>query len=76
MELLDGEPDGARKEAVMRIPAGVAVRVVAGLALLAYALVAFISLGKGLSPLLPAAVGAYLLIRGLTSREARDGGGL
>jgi hypothetical protein len=42
VELLDGEPDGSRKEAVMRMPA---------------------------------AVGAYLLIRGLTSREARDGGG-
>jgi hypothetical protein len=53
----------------------VAVRVIAGVALLAYALVAFISLHKGLSPLLPAAVGAYLLVRGLTSREGREGGG-
>jgi uncharacterized membrane protein len=57
------------------MPTGVALRVVAGLALLAYALVAFISLHRGLSPLLPAAVGAYLLVRGLTSREVRHGGG-
>jgi hypothetical protein len=53
----------------------VAVRVIAGVALLAYALVAFISLHKGPSPLLPAAVGAYLLVRGLASRQVRDGGG-
>lgn len=66
---------GARKEAVMRVTTGVALRVVAGLALLAYALVAFISLGKGLSPLLPAIVGAYLLLRGFTSRKVRDGSG-
>ncbi len=65
----------ARKEAVMRITTGVALRVVAGLVLLAYALVAFISLGKGLSPLLPAIAGAYLLVRGLTSRKVGDGGG-
>jgi hypothetical protein len=64
-----------RKEAVVRMTSGVALRVVAGVALLAYALVAFLGLGKGLSPLLPAVVGAYLLIRGLTSREVRDGGG-
>jgi hypothetical protein len=55
--------------------AGVTLRVLAGVALLAYALVALISLHKGLSPLLPAVVGAYLLVRGLASREARDGGG-
>jgi uncharacterized membrane protein len=53
----------------------VAVRVIAGVALLAYALVAFIGLHKGLSPLLPAVVGAYLLVRGLASREVREGGG-
>jgi hypothetical protein len=54
---------------------GVALRVVAGVALLAYALVALIGLHKGLSPLLPALVGAYLLVRGLASREVREGGG-
>jgi hypothetical protein len=53
----------------------VAVRVIAGVALLAYALVAFIGLHKGLSPLLPGVVGAYLLVRGLASREVREGGG-
>ena len=64
-----------RKEAVVRTTPGVALRVAAGLALLAYALVACIGLGKGLGPLLPAVVGAYLVLRGLTSRTVRDGGG-
>jgi hypothetical protein len=54
---------------------GVALRVAVGLALLAYAVVAFVVLDRGLSPLLPAAVGAYLLLRGLTGRDLRDGGG-
>jgi hypothetical protein len=54
---------------------GVALRVVAGVALLAYALIAFFGLHRGLGPLLPAVVGAYLLVRGLTSREVRDGRG-
>jgi len=64
-----------REEVAITMTTAVALRVVAGVALLAYALVAFISLHKGLSPLLPAAVGGYLLVRGLTSRGVRDGGG-
>jgi hypothetical protein len=60
------------EEAVVRTTTGTALRVAAGIALLAYALVAFIGLHKGLSPLAPTAVGAYLLVRGLASP---DGGG-
>jgi hypothetical protein len=54
---------------------GAVVRVAAGVVLLGYALVAFVGLGRALSPLLPALVGAYLLVRGLTGREVGDGGG-
>ena len=46
---------------------GVVIRVVAGVALLAYAVVAYVGFDKGGTPLLPAVVGMYLLIRGLTS---------
>jgi hypothetical protein len=48
---------------------GIVLRVAAGVALLVYAAVAF-GHGNGVRPLLPAVVGAYLLIRGLTSRGA------
>jgi len=42
-----------------------AIRVVAGIALLAYAAFAFSQHGHGLKPLLPAAAGTFLLLRGL-----------
>jgi ABC-2 type transport system ATP-binding protein len=46
------------------MPTSAVVRMVAGVALLVWAVVAFASLGRGTGPLLPAAVGAYLLIGG------------
>ena len=58
----------------MTVTTGAVLRVVAGVALLAYVLVAFFGRHKGLGPLLPAVVGAYLLVRGFTSRGVRDGG--
>jgi hypothetical protein len=61
-------PMEERDAAAMTMTTGVALRVAAGVALLAYAVFAF-SHGNGLKPLLPAAVGAYLLIRGLTTRD-------
>jgi hypothetical protein len=53
----------------MSMAAGVVLRVAAGVALLAYAVAAF-GHGNGVKPLLPAVVGAYLLIRGLSGLEA------
>ena len=53
----------------MTITAGAVVRVAAGLALLVYAVVA-LGHGNGVKPLLPAVVGAYLLVRGLASAGA------
>jgi hypothetical protein len=53
----------------MSMAAGVVLRVAAGVALLAYAVVAF-GHGNGVKPLLPAVVGAYLLIRGLSGLGA------
>ena len=52
----------------MTMTAGAVLRM-AGLALLVYAVVAF-GHGNGVKPLLPAVVGAYLLVRGLTSPGA------
>jgi hypothetical protein len=53
----------------MTTTTGIVLRVAAGVALLVYSAVAF-GHGNGVKPLLPALVGAYLLIRGLTSRAA------
>ena len=65
--MLDGDPE--RGGPAMSMAAGVALRVAAGVALLAYAVVAF-GHGNGVKPLLPAVVGAYLLIRGLSGLGA------
>ncbi len=51
------------------MPTSAVVRMVAGVALLAWAVIAFTSLGRGAGSLLPAIVGAYLLTRGFTSRD-------
>jgi hypothetical protein len=51
------------------MPTSAVARMVAGVSLLVWAAIAFTSLGRGTGPLLPAAVGAYLLIRGFASRD-------